>query len=73
MKTNAVRLLDEAKIPYELREYEVDPNDLAAETVAEKIGMPPEQVFKILVVRGDRNGRDRYSKMRRDARVLSQK
>src|SRR5215813_888636 len=41
---------------YELREYEVDPNDLAAETVAAKIGLPAEQVFKTLVARGDRNG-----------------
>lgn len=56
MKTNAVRLLDEAKIAYELRDYEVDPDDLAAESVALKIGMPAEQVFKTLVVRGDRNG-----------------
>ena len=55
-KTNAVRLLDQLKIPYELREYEVDPDDLAAETVAAKIGLPPEQVFKTLVARGDRNG-----------------
>jgi Cys-tRNA(Pro)/Cys-tRNA(Cys) deacylase len=55
-KTNAVRLLDQLKIPYELREYEVDPEDLAAETVAAKIGLPPEQVFKTLVARGDRNG-----------------
>ena len=55
-KTNAARLLDQLKIPYELREYEVDPNDLAAETVAAKIGLPPEQVFKTLVARGDRNG-----------------
>src|SRR2546429_7565200 len=43
-------------IHYELREYEVDPDDLAAETVAAKIGFPPEQVFKTLVARGDRNG-----------------
>ena len=43
-------------IRYELREYEVDPDDLAAETVAAKIGLPPEQVFKTLVARGDRNG-----------------
>src|SRR5271169_4248551 len=43
-------------IHYELREYEVDPEDLAAESVARKIGLPPEQVFKTLVVRGDRNG-----------------
>ena len=41
---------------YELREYKVDPDDLAAETVAAKIGLPPEQVFKTLVARGDRNG-----------------
>ena len=56
MKTNAVRLLDEARIPYELRVYEVDPDDLSAEGVAKKIGMPAERVFKTLVVRGDRNG-----------------
>lgn len=55
-KTNAVRLLDQMAIHYELREYEVDPDDLAAETVAAKIGLPPEQVFKTLVARGDRNG-----------------
>lgn len=55
-KTNAVRLLDQLKIRYELREYEVDPEDLAAETVAAKIGLPAEQVFKTLVARGDRNG-----------------
>lgn len=55
-KTNAARLLDQLGISYELREYEVDPNDLAAETVAAKIGLPPEQVFKTLVARGDRNG-----------------
>ena len=55
-KTNAVRLLDQFAISYELREYEVDPEDLAAETVATKIGLPPEQVFKTLVARGDRNG-----------------
>lgn len=56
MKTNAVRILDTLNIAYELREYAVDPNDLAAETVAEKINLPPEQVFKTLVVRGDRTG-----------------
>jgi len=55
-KTNAVRLLDQLKIKYELREYEVDPDDLAAETVAAKIGLPAEQVFKTLLARGDRNG-----------------
>ena len=56
MKTNAVRLLDSLGVHYELREYAVDPQDLAAETVAAKIGMPPEQVFKTLLARGDRNG-----------------
>jgi Cys-tRNA(Pro)/Cys-tRNA(Cys) deacylase len=45
-------------IRYELREYDVNPNDLAAETVAAKIGLPPEQVFKTLVARADRS-RDR--------------
>lgn len=56
MKTNAVRILDSLDIPYELRSYEVDPEDLAAERAAEKIGLPPERVFKTLVVRGDRSG-----------------
>ena len=55
-KTNAVRLLDQLNISYELREYEVDPEDLSAETVAAKVSMPAEQVFKTLVARGDRNG-----------------
>jgi Cys-tRNA(Pro)/Cys-tRNA(Cys) deacylase len=55
-KTNAVRIVEQLGIRYELREYEVDPNDLAAETVAAKVGLPPEQVFKTLVARGDRNG-----------------
>jgi Cys-tRNA(Pro)/Cys-tRNA(Cys) deacylase len=56
MKTNAARLLDSLGINYELRDYEVDPDDLAAESVARKVGLPPEQVFKTLVARGDRNG-----------------
>lgn len=56
MKTNAVRILEELGIAYELREYEVDPDDLSAETVAAKVGLPAEQVFKTLVARGDRNG-----------------
>jgi len=54
MKTNATRILDSMGIRYQLVEYEVDPNDLSAETVARKVGLPPEQVFKTLVVRGDR-------------------
>ena len=48
-KTKAARLLDQLKIPYELRAYEVDPNDLTAISVAHKIGLPPEQVFKTLL------------------------
>lgn len=56
MKTNAVRLLDSLGIRYELRDYAVDVNDLSAETVAQKIQLPVEQVFKTLVVKGDRNG-----------------
>lgn len=56
MKTNAARRLDQLGIHYELREYEVDPDDLAAESVARKIALPPEQVFKTLVARGDRAG-----------------
>ena len=54
MKTNATRILDSLGIPYTLREYEVDTNDLTAETVAAKIDLPCEQVFKTLVARGDR-------------------
>jgi len=56
MKTNAARLLDSLGIPYRLQDYEVDPDDLSAESVAAKIGLPPEQVFKTLVARGDRTG-----------------
>jgi Cys-tRNA(Pro)/Cys-tRNA(Cys) deacylase len=56
MKTNAARLLESLGVHYELREYEVDLDDLAAETVAARIGMPPEQVFKTLLARGDRHG-----------------
>ena len=48
-KTNAARLLDSLKISYELRSYEVDPEDLTAISVARKIGLPPEQVFKTLL------------------------
>lgn len=56
MKTNATRILDSLNIKYSLREYEVDPNDLTTETVAQKIGFPTEQVFKTLVVIGNKNG-----------------
>ena len=55
-KTNAARILDAAGVQYQLRDYPVDENDLSAPHVAEAIGMPPEQVFKTLVARGDRGG-----------------
>jgi Cys-tRNA(Pro)/Cys-tRNA(Cys) deacylase len=52
-KTNACRALDALGIAYALREYEVDERDLSAESVARKVGMPAEQVFKTLCVRAD--------------------
>ncbi len=52
MKTNGARFLENLGIPFEIREYEVDPDDLSAITVAGKIGMPPEQVFKTLLTTG---------------------
>lgn len=55
-KTNAIRLLDKQKISYQLLEYQVDENDLSAETVAAKLGQNIEQVFKTLVLRGDKTG-----------------
>jgi len=56
VKTNAARLLDSLGVSYTLRDYDVDPEDLSAEAVAAKVGMPAEQVFKTLVARGDRTG-----------------
>lgn len=53
-KTNAVRLLDARGIHYELAEYEVDESDLSAGTLALKIGQNIEQIFKTLVLRGDK-------------------
>jgi Cys-tRNA(Pro)/Cys-tRNA(Cys) deacylase len=50
-KTNAARLLDSLGVAYELRTYDVDPDDLSALSVARKIGLPPEQVFKTLLTR----------------------
>jgi Cys-tRNA(Pro)/Cys-tRNA(Cys) deacylase len=55
-KTNALRMLEAAGVGYELREYEVDEQDLSATHVAEAVGLPPEQVFKTLVARGDKTG-----------------
>jgi Cys-tRNA(Pro)/Cys-tRNA(Cys) deacylase len=52
MKTNGARFLENLGIAFELREYEVDPEDLSAVTVAKKVGMPPEQVFKTLLTTG---------------------
>jgi Cys-tRNA(Pro)/Cys-tRNA(Cys) deacylase len=55
-KTNAARLLDQAGITYQLKEYQVDESDLSAITVATKIGFEVERVFKTLVARGDKTG-----------------
>ncbi len=55
-KTNAARLLDKAKIQYELIPYTVDENNLAADHVAEELGEDINQVFKTLVLHGDRCG-----------------
>ena len=55
-KTNAARILDGLGVPYELKEYPVDLEDLSAVHVAEMVGMPVEQVFKTLVARGDKSG-----------------
>ena len=56
VKTNAMRLLEQAGIPYKALEYEVDENNLAGEHVAEQLHMPSEQVFKTLVAKGERKG-----------------
>jgi Cys-tRNA(Pro)/Cys-tRNA(Cys) deacylase len=56
MKTNAIRILDKASIQFETRQYEVDPEDLSAITVAAKVGMPIDQVYKTLVCRGEKTG-----------------
>jgi len=56
MKTNAVRLLERAGIPFELRSYRVDDDYLSAEEVATALKMPPEMVFKTLITQGDRTG-----------------
>lgn len=61
-KTNAARILDGLGIAYSLKEYEVDPDDLSAVTVARKIGMPPEQVFKTLLTKtGSGTGPGEYA------------
>jgi Cys-tRNA(Pro)/Cys-tRNA(Cys) deacylase len=55
-KTNAARFLDGLRIDYKLIEYEIDESDLSAESVAGKVNLPLEQVFKTLVARGDKTG-----------------
>lgn len=55
-KTNAMRMLDTAKIPYHVLEYQVDENDLSGMHIAETLGFPPEKMFKTLVAKGDKTG-----------------
>lgn len=55
-KTNAMRLLDASGLKYRTASYEYDESDLSGVHAAEAIGMPPEQVFKTLVTRGDKTG-----------------
>ena len=55
-KTNAMRLMAQAGIPIRVQAYEVDESDLSGLHAAEQIGMPPEQIFKTLVARGDKTG-----------------
>ncbi len=55
-KTNAMRMLDRAKIPYEIFTYEVDESDLSGTHVADSVGLPFSQVFKTLVAKGDKTG-----------------
>ena len=55
-KTNVARLLDKAKVPYQLVPYEVDENDLSAIHIAEQLGENVEQVFKTLILHGDKSG-----------------
>lgn len=55
-KTNAIRILESHRIEFDIKEYEVDEDDLSGESVAEKIGATNEEVFKTLVAKGDRSG-----------------
>ena len=56
VKTNAMRMLDAAKIPYEVLTYEVDESDLSGTHIAEQVGLPMNMVFKTLVAKGDKTG-----------------
>ena len=69
-KTNVMRLLDAAKIPYRAEEYAVDENDLNGMHAAEGIGMPPEQIFKTLVAKGERGG---YADLKKAAKAAHDK
>ncbi len=55
-KTNAMRMLTSAKIPFEVITYEVDENDLSGVHIAESVGLPMDMVFKTLVAKGDKTG-----------------
>ena len=55
-KTNVMRLLDAAKIPYEAKEYPVDENDLSGSHAADMLGVDHGSVFKTLVLKGERTG-----------------
>jgi Cys-tRNA(Pro)/Cys-tRNA(Cys) deacylase len=55
-KTNAIRVLEAEGIAFDVRTYDIDEEDLSAESAAEALGLAPEQVFKTLVVQGDRSG-----------------
>ena len=55
-KTNAVRIMEASKVPFELLEYEIDEEALSAEDAAAKTNVPEEQTFKTLCARGDKNG-----------------
>ncbi len=54
-KTNAVRILESQNINFELREYEVDENDLSAEHVAESLGISAEKIYKTLILKGQKD------------------
>ena len=56
IKTNAMRMLDKAKIPFEAIEYTVDENDLSGTHIADSVGLPYHMVFKTLVARGNKTG-----------------
>ncbi len=55
-KTNAARLLEKLGIPYQLRTYPPEPDDLSPERLSRELSLPPEQIYKTLVVRGERAG-----------------